>query len=207
MDSAQPRLLLVSAPLDQPGAVTALEAALAAAGAADIAALLLRGGGLDDSVFARAITAPLAAAQAAGIAVLLEGRPALVASTGADGAQLDLSGKGPRLKDLRQRLGDGVILGASCGASRHLAMTAGEAGADYVAFGSIDGEAADPQLLEWWQALMTPPQVAFGAADLATAARLATAGADFVAAGPALWATDDPGAALARLQEAIAPQA
>lgn len=208
MDNS-PRLLLVSAPLDQADPAAKLDAALAAAGApatvADIAALLLRPGGLDDAAFARAVAAPLAAAQAAGIAVLLEGRPELVAATGADGLHLDLTAKGPRLKDVRQRLGEGLILGAGCGDSRHLAMTAGEAGSDYVAFGTIEGEAADPDLLAWWQALMTPPQVAFGATDLEAAGRLAAAGADFVAAGPALWATNgDPAAALAALHRAVA---
>src|SRR3546814_1219033 len=89
-----------------------------------------------------------------------------------------------RLKDLRARFGPDVILGAGCGASRHLAMTAGEAGADYIGFGALEseeGDAADPEILAWWQAVMTPPQVAFGAGDLAAAARLAAAGADFVA--------------------------
>lgn len=204
MDTA-PRLLLVSPPLDRAEAAAQLERVLAAAGAADIAALLLRPGGLDDAAFARAVAAPLAAAQAAGIAVLLEGRADLVVPTGADGLHLDLTGKGPRLKDLRQRLGEGVILGAGCGDSRHLAMTAGEAGADYVAFGDIEGPPADPELLAWWQALMTPPQVAFGAADPETAARLAAAGADFVAAEPRLWAAgEDPAAALAALHRAVA---
>src|SRR3546814_16881951 len=75
-----------------------------------------------------------------------------------------------RLKDLRARFGPDVILGAGCGASRHLAMTAGEAGADYIGFGALEseeGDAADPEILAWWQAVMTPPQVAFGAGDLA----------------------------------------
>jgi len=204
-----PRLLLVSPPFDQADAAEVLGSALAAVGAAaggaDIAALLLRGGSLDEDTFARRIAAPLQAAQAAGIAVLLEDRPALLAASGADGLHLGLSDKGPRLRDLRPRLGDGVILGAGCGASRHLAMTAGEDGADYVAFGGIEGPEADGEILAWWQAVMTPPQVAFGAGDLAAVARLAAAGADFVAAAPALWAAGgDPGAALAALQAALA---
>jgi thiamine-phosphate pyrophosphorylase len=60
-------------------------------------------------------------------------------------------------------------------------------------------------MVAWWEAVMTPPQVAFGAADPAEAARLAAAGADFVAAGPALWASGgDPAAALEALQRALA---
>jgi thiamine-phosphate pyrophosphorylase len=210
MNAASPRLLLVSSPLDQDGAAEQLSAALAAVGSADIGALLLRGGGLDDAAFGRRLAAPLRQAQAAGIAVLLEDRPGLLAASGADGLHLTLGepggDRGPRLKDLRKRLGDDVILGAGCGASRHLAMTAGEEGADYIGFGAIVGTEADAETLAWWQAVMTPPQVAFGAGDLAAAARLAAAGAVSVPAGPALWAAGgDPAAALAALQAVLEP--
>ena len=208
MNAVAPRLLLVSPPLDQDGAAAQLSIVLTAGGGADIGALLLRGGGLDDEALGRRIAGPLRQAQAAGIAVLLEDRPALLAKSAADGLHVTLTEKGPRLRDLRKRLGEGVILGAGCGASRHLAMTAGEDGADYVGFGTIDGPdaEADAGILAWWQAVMTPPQVAFGAADLAAVARLAAAGADFVAAGPALWAAGgDPAAALALLQAALRP--
>ena len=214
MDDSPPRLLLVSPLLDREGAVQAVEKALAVAEAVDIAALLLRGGGLDDAAFGRCLAPLLRAAQGHGIAVLLEDRPELLASSGADGLHLTLGGtsggKGPRLKDLRARLGADVILGAGCGASRHLAMTAGEQGADYIGFGDPEGAAegggaADPEMVAWWEAVMTPPQVAFGAADPAEAARLAAAGADFVAAGPALWASGgDPAAALEALRTALA---
>jgi thiamine-phosphate pyrophosphorylase len=213
MDAAPPRLLLVSPPFDAEGAAAQLDAALAAAGAADVGALLLRPGGLDDAAFARLIAAPLAAAQAQGIAVLLENRPGLLAASGADGVHLTFADKGgPQVKDLRSRFGPDVILGAGCGASRHLAMTAGEQGADYVGFGNPEGLAADPETLAWWQAVMTPPQVAFGAGDLAAVRQLAAAGADFVAAGPALWAAGgDPAAApavaLRALQAALAEPA
>jgi thiamine-phosphate pyrophosphorylase len=83
-------------------------------------------------------------------------------------------------------------------------MTVGEAGADYIGFGEIDGPPADPETLAWWEAVMTPPQVAFGAGDRETAARLAAAGPDFLALVPALWhAGNDPAAALAGLREAL----
>lgn len=208
-DDSLPRLLLVSAPLDDTAGAAALTAVLSHAAEADIAALLLRPGALGDDAFAQAIAAPLRQAQEAGIAVLLEDRPDLVAASGADGLHLTLADqgttRGPRLKDLRARFGDGVILGAGCGASRHLAMTAGEAGADYIGFGGIEGPPADPETLGWWEAVMTPPQVAFGAVDPETAGRLAAAGPDFLALGPALWqAGDDPAQALGELRKTLA---
>ena len=209
MEASPPRLLLVSPLLDREGAVQAVEKALAVAGEVDIAALLLRGGSLDDAAFGQCLAPLLRTAQGHGIAVLLEDRPALLSASGADGLHLTLGGKGPRLKDLRARLGADVILGAGCGASRHLAMTAGEQGADYIGLGDPDGDpegggAADPEMVAWWEAVMTPPQVAFGAADADAAAELAAAGADFVAAGPAFW-TDggDPAAALRALRAAL----
>jgi thiamine-phosphate pyrophosphorylase len=203
-ESFQPRLLLVSPLLDDTTAAAALTAALAVAGEADIAALLLRPGALDDDAFAKALAAPLRQAQQAGVAVLLEDRPDMVAASGADGLHLTLAERGPKLKDLRARFGADVILGAGCGASRHLAMTAGEAGADYIGFGEIEGIPADPETLAWWEAVMTPPQVAFGAGDAESAARLAAAGPDFLALGPALWnAGGDPAMALAGLRKAL----
>lgn len=206
---ALPRLLLVSPPLTDSAGSAALTAALDLAGEVDIAALLLRPGKLDDDGFGKALTGPLHQAQQAGVAVLLEDRPEVVAASGADGLHLTLadpgSTRGPRLKDLRARFGADVILGAGCGTSRHLAMTAGEAGADYIGFGEIDGTPADPETLAWWEAVMTPPQVAFGAGDPETAGRLAAAGPDFLALGPALWnAGGDPAAALGALRKALA---
>jgi thiamine-phosphate pyrophosphorylase len=95
-------------------------------------------------------------------------------------------------------------------------MTAGEQGADYIGFGDLprtsvgvpDGAPADPETLAWWEALMTPPQVAFGAADLDGLGRLAAAGPDFVALGPTLWpGSSDPAAALKAVQAALAATA
>jgi thiamine-phosphate pyrophosphorylase len=208
-EASLPRLLLVSPPLDDNAAIAALTAALDAAGEADVAALLLRPGSLGDDAFAKALAAPLRQAQQAGVAVLLEDRPDLVAASGADGLHLTLADpdatRGPRLKDLRARFGADILLGAGCGASRHLAMTAGEAGADYIGFGEIDGAPADPETLAWWEAVMTPPQVAFGAGDPETAGQLAAAGPDFLALGPDLWnAGGDPAAALSGLKKSLA---
>lgn len=208
MSEALPRLLLVSPPLDDLGAVEAVTAALAAADDVDIACLLLRGGTLEDTALTR-IAAPLiAAAQACDIAVLLEDRPDLLEVTGADGLHLELSGKGAPLKDLRRRFGTAVILGAGCGTSRHIAMTAGEQGADYIGFGGPAGPPPNPEIIAWWEAVMTPPQVAFGARSTAEARALTDAGTDFLGLPAAPWlAVADPAAALRELLAALGAKA
>lgn len=205
MSDFLPRLMLVSPPLDD-GAAEPLGAALAGLGDIEVAALLLRGGGLDDAALARRAAPLIAAAQARDIAVLLEDRPDLLAASGADGLHLVLAGETSPVKALRKRFGDGVILGAGCGNSRHLAMTAGEQGADYLGFGDLDGASpADPEVIAWWEAMMTPPQVAFGATTPAEACRLAAAGPDFLALGPAFWlAGPSPAEALRALLDSLA---
>lgn len=212
MTTSLPRLILVSPPLDD-AAADGLAEALATLEDFDIASLLLRGGGLDDQTLAPRCAPLIDLAQSRDIAVLLEDRPELLAASGADGLHLDLAAEGPSLKDLRRRFGEDVILGAGCGASRHLAMAAGEQGADYIGFGELDGKAerggaADPELIAWWEAVMTPPQVAFGANDLAEARELTAAGPDFLAVGPAFWPVKgDPAAALQSLLSALAEAA
>jgi thiamine-phosphate pyrophosphorylase len=195
--------MLVSAAFDADPAIGTLTRALAAI---DVAALLLRGGGLDDVAFGEAIAPLVAEAQGRGIAVLLEDRPDLLAAGAADGLHVTLHATASPLKDLRRRFGEDVILGAGCGNSRHLAMSAGEEGADYIGFGGLDeGAPADPEIVAWWEAVMTPPQVAFGARTLDEARELAAAGPDFLALGPALWrVAEDPSAALRGLLAALA---
>ncbi|MEO3428864.1 thiamine phosphate synthase [Pelagibius sp. CAU 1746] len=205
-----PRLMLVSPLLDD-SAASAVAKALealdpATLGDIEVSALLLRGGALDDAAFARLAAPLIAAAQARDIAVLLEDRPELVAASGADGLHLTLAEdeKSP-VKALRKRFGEDVILGAGCGGSRHLAMTAGEDGADYLGFGDLEGSegggaAANPEVIAWWEAVMTPPQVAFGARTAEEARALAAAGPDFLALGPAFWLGEkDPAGALKAL--------
>ncbi len=140
-------------------------------------------------------------AQAREVAFLVEDLPELAAETGCDGVHL--SRDGPRVRDARRLVGPDAIVGACGGDSRHAAMTAAEAGADYVAFGG-DGEAADPDLLTWWSGLMTVPSVALCDGDLERAAMLAEAGADFVAVGDAVWAhPSGPAAAVGELLAAL----
>ena len=159
--------------------------------------------GLDDAA-ARSLLKRIAAlVQPRGIALLVEDRADLVAATEIDGVHL--SRMPAKLGALRQRLGPERILGVACGLSRHDAMLAGEAEADYVSFA---GEAdALLEIAGWWAALMTVPCVAEGVADLEEAKALAAAGADFILPDASLWASADPASVLQALAAAIRPQA
>ncbi len=176
-----------------------------------VEALLLRTGGLeaasDDGGLARQIDALLPLAHAAGVPLVVEERADLVQKHGCDG--IHVSGDKRKVAAVRRALGDEAIVGAAVGTSRHDAMEAGEAGADYVGFGSFDPEPQPPpaDLLTWWQEMMEPPCVALGGITLANAPDLARAGADFLALRNAVWNHEKgPLAALTALSKAIAAE-
>jgi thiamine-phosphate pyrophosphorylase len=128
-------------------------------------------------------------AQGRGTAVVIAGNPALADELGADGVHLvGLEAYGAA----RGRLGPDAIIGVHCDRSRHDAMEAGEAGADYVSF------AADLELVRWWAELMLVPVVA-ELDHLDQAADFAAAGAEFILLGDALW--NDPGGAPAAIRQ------
>jgi thiamine-phosphate pyrophosphorylase len=99
------------------------------------------------------------------------------------------------------------IVGVACG-TRHDAMIAGEKDADYVAFGTVDGDGDTEvalQLIEWWSAMMTVPCVAATDASAETCRRSIVAGADFLAVGNAVWHhAVGPGTAVGEIARAIA---
>ena len=109
-------------------------------------------------------------------------------------------------------MGKAATIGATCHDSRHLAMEAAEAGADYVAFGAFfptttkDAPTrAEPEILSIWQEVMETPSVAIGGITADNAAGLAKAGADFLAVSAGVWAyPQGPGAAVSALNAAIA---
>lgn len=114
----------------------------------------------------------------------------------ADGVHLGQSDGDVR--EAREELGHEVQIGVTCHASRHLAMEAGEAGADYVAFGSFfpsDTKASahrpEAEIIEWWSSLFEIPCVAIGGITPANCAPLVAAGADFLAASNAVWGGDE----------------
>ena len=111
---------------------------------------------------------------------------------GADGVHLGQSDGDPR--DARALLGREAQIGVTCHNDRHLAMEAGEAGADYVAFGAFYPTqtkeveySADPAILSWWITLFGTPCVAIGGITPDNAKPLIDAGADFIAVSAAVW--------------------
>ena len=202
---AQPRLYLITPQLGDPASfVPELEAVLETT---DIAALLLRLEDGDERTLINRIKAVAAVAQRRDIAVLLDGRPELVARAGADGAHLSgieaLQAALPLLKPDR-------IAGAGDLRSRHDAMLAGEASADYVMFGEADRRGSRPSFeaiterLTWWSELFVSPCVGY-AATLDEIAPLVQAGADFVALGDWIWTqTDRPAVVVAKAASALA---
>ena len=136
----------------------------------------------------------------AGVALLVEGDARLAARAGADGVHI--GGAGAALGEALASLKPERIVGAGLLRGRDDAMSAGEAGADYVMFGEPrpDGFTPPaPETLErvaWWAEIFEPPCVGF-AAQLADVAPLAAAGADFVALGDAIWSAASQRAALA----------
>lgn len=133
----------------------------------------------------------------AGVAFIVNDSMQLAKRLGADGVHLgQLDGD---IREARTLLGPQAQIGVTCHASRHLAMEAGEAGADYVAFGAFyptttkpSPHRPDPAILSWWSSLFEIPCVAIGGITPENAKPLVAAGADFVAVCKAVWNADDP---------------
>jgi thiamine-phosphate pyrophosphorylase len=178
--------------------------------AGDVAALQIRLKDVSDDIIAAAADALSPIAQARGVAVILNDRPDLAARLGCDGVHVGQSDAS--YAEARKLMGKDRMVGVTCHDSRHLAMEAAEAGADYVAFGAFFPTAtkeaptqADPELLTIWQETMQVPCVAIGGITAQNAQGLAAAGADFLAVSAGVWAyAEGPAAAVKALNAAIA---
>ena len=183
-----------------------LEAALSAG---RVAALQIRLKDVGDEAVAAAVRVLAPVARAQGGVVILNDRPDLAKALGCDGVHI---GQGDvSYAEARAAVGPNGIVGVTCHDSRHLAMEAAEAGADYVAFGAFfptetkdAATRADPEILTIWQEMMEAPCVAIGGITPANAADLAAAGADFLALSAAVWTwPQGPRAAVEALNGAI----
>ncbi len=181
----------------------------AALGGGPVAAFQLRVKDVDEHALAR-LAEPLQAICAdQDVAFIVNDSMRLAKRLGADGVHLGQSDDDPR--EARDLLGPAAQIGRTCHDSRHLAMEAGEAGCDYVAFGAFYPTTTkpshyrpDPQLLSWWSAIAEIPSVAIGGITPVNAAPLIAAGADFVAVCQAVWGVDDPAVAVADFERALA---
>lgn len=199
------QLYLIS-PLDVSGAFP--ERLARALDAGDIAAFQFRVKNIDDHEAARLAEPLLRLCSDRDVAFIVNDSIGLAKRLGADGVHLGQNDG--LIEDARLQLGRDAQIGVTCNASRHLAMEAGEAGADYVAFGAFFPSAtkdtehrADLETLEWWQQIFELPCVAIGGITAENCAPLVRAGADFLAVSHAVWGGDEV-AAVRALEQAIA---
>jgi len=163
-----------------------------ALGGGDVASFQLRLKHAVDDEIRRACDVLRPIVQAAGAAFILNDRPDLAAELGCDGVHVGQ--EDADYAQARAAVGKDAIVGVTCHNSRHLAMEAGEAGADYIAFGAFfptqTKEAktqADIELLQWWAGSMLVPCVAIGGITVKNASPLIEAGADFLAVASGVW--------------------
>lgn len=211
--SAQSQLYLIS-PLDVGGDFPQrLERALSA-GEGLVTAFQFRVKEVDQHTAAK-LAEPLQAICAAHrVGFIVNDSVSLAKRLNADGVHLGQGDGDPR--EAREELGRDAQIGVTCHASRHLAMEAGEAGADYVAFGAFhpsttkdtgqragDAERPSPEIIEWWVKLFELPAVAIGGITPENCGPLVEAGADFLAVSGGVW-NDDEMKAINAFRKAIA---
>lgn len=204
MTNLASELYLIS-PLDVEGAFH--DRLARALDAGPVAAFQFRVKGLDDHAAARLAEPLQRICSDREVAFIINDSVSLAKRLGADGVHLGQ--KDGDVREARERLGRDAQIGVTCHDSRHLAMAAGEAGADYVAFGAFFPSAtketefaAGLDLLEWWQGIFELPCVAIGGITPANCGPLVQAGADFIAVSNAVWAGDEA-AAITAFHEAI----
>ena len=203
------RLYLITPPrIDDLAAFsTALEAALTAG---DVAALQVRLKDVSEADIERVVRAVTPIAHAHGVAVFLNDNPDLAARLGCDGVHVGQDDAS--CSDARKIMGAKAMIGVTCHDSRHLAMEAAEAGADYVAFGAFfptetkDAPSqAEPDILTIWQETMQIPCVAIGGITPENCRALVAGGADFLAVSAGVWShPGGPAAAVKAFEAEIA---
>ena len=205
MSDAACQLYLISPPDVGGDFAERLKAAL---GGGPVAAFQFRVKGVDQHQAAR-LAEPLQRICAEhDVAFIVNDDMALAKRLGADGVHLGQGDGDPR--EARGLLGPRAQIGVTCHDSRHLAMEAGEAGADYVAFGAFHPTGTketrhrpEPEILTWWSNLFELPCVAIGGITPDNARPLAEAGADFVAVLSAVWNHPEGPAVAVKAFEAV----
>ena len=200
------RLYLISPPRLEPKAFA--ETLKRALSGGDVASLQLRLKDVPDDDILRAGDMLMPVAQRANVAFIVNDRPDLAYKLGADGVHVGQ--EDASYLDAREYLGPDRIIGVTCHNSRHFAIEAAEAGADYVAFGAFFPTAtkepkthAEPEILEWWSEMMVVPCVAIGGITVENAPPLIEAGADFLAVSSGVWDHPDGPAAAVKAFNAL----
>jgi thiamine-phosphate pyrophosphorylase len=208
MTTSNCRLYLITPPrIDDPTSFgRAMSEALAGG---DVGAIQLRLKGVGEDAIEAAVRALRPAIGARDIPLILNDSPDLAARFHCDGVHIGQ--EDATYANARRAVGPNRIVGVTCHDSRHLAIEAAEAGADYVAFGAFFPTAtkdastrAEPEILEIWQEIMTTPCVAIGGITPANCRPLVAAGADFIASSAGVWNhPQGPGAAVAAFNAEI----
>ncbi|MCX7565409.1 thiamine phosphate synthase [Sulfitobacter sp. F26169L] len=160
----------------------------------------------DEDLLSRAADTLRTVTDARDVALVIADHTLLAERLGLDGVHLSDAARSVR--HARKLLGADAIVGSFCAGSRHDGMSAGEAGADYVAFGPVQqtaldaGEIAEEELFQWWSEVIEVPCVAEGRLDKALIAALSSK-TDFFGIGEEIWGHDDPAAALSDLWSAV----
>ncbi|HEX7726924.1 MAG TPA: thiamine phosphate synthase [Rhizomicrobium sp.] len=188
------RLYLITPPKFEPRAFA--EELKRALDGGDVACLQLRMKDASDNEILRAAEILMPIAQDRDVAFIVNDRPDLAHMLRADGVHIGQ--EDTPYEEAREIVGKNAIVGVTCHNSRDLAFAAGEAGADYVAFGAffptatkIPKATADLELLQWWAETMTVPVVAIGGITVENAKPLIAAGADFLAVSAGVWGHKD----------------
>ncbi|MEP2782063.1 MAG: thiamine phosphate synthase [Pseudoruegeria sp.] len=199
-DIERPQIYLITPPDIELSSFPAdLDRVLAAE---DIACVRLALATKDEDRLARAADAIREVCHVHDVALVIDNHVMMVERLGLDGVHL-LDGS-RSVRKTRKELGPDAIVGAFCHASSHDGLVAGEAGADYVAFGPVgttplgDGTTAPTDLFQWWSEVVEVPVVAEGALTAETIRTLSPV-TDFFGIGEEIWKSDDPVAALRSL--------
>lgn len=196
----RPQLYLITPP--NPDTVSYPDMLASVLDAVDIACLRLSLASDDADHVARMADVTRTIAHARDVPLVIDRHLRLVTPHGLDGVHLPDGAR--QVRAARKELGPDRIIGVACGNSRHEGMSAGEAGADYIAFGPVNpslldtNSPVDPDLFAWWSEMIEIPVIAEGGLTDDTVQSLAPV-CDFLALGSEIWQSDAPAAELKRL--------
>lgn len=207
-DTPACELYLITPPQieDLTGFAGTLDAVLATG---HVACVQLRLKDVPDDRIIEAVQALMPVCHTHEVAFILNDRADLAAELDVDGVHIGQHDGDVRT--VRTLLGHNKDIGVTCHDSTHLAFEAGEAGADYVAFGAFFPTTTKetefhPELdiLTTWDEVTDLPCVAIGGITVENCREVAAAGAHFVAVSSGVWGyADGPVAAVNAFADAL----